>query len=355
MQRAVSAFRKKSRFVATLARYMIAAGNGFFTEQKIMTSLRPALAFLSLIAIGSVPVCGQDYPNKPVRVATAAPGGGNDFAARMIAQGLTARLGQQVIVENRGGSVAVPAQMVAQGPADGYNLLFYGNPLWLLPLLRASVPYDVVKDFAPVALAARSPNTLVVHPSLPVSSLQAFIAFAKARPGQLNYATGQSGTTTHLAMELFKAMAGVNIVQIPYKGNAPALNDLIAGQTQVMLATAATVAPHISSGRLRALAVTSAQPSPLAPGLPTVAASGLPGYESESLYGMFAPSRTPAAIVKRLSQEITVVLGSADVKEKFLRSGVEVVVSTPEQLAAAVKADAARMGKVIKDAGIREE
>jgi tripartite-type tricarboxylate transporter receptor subunit TctC len=308
-----------------------------------------------IIVSGSAAICAQDYPVKAIRVVTAAPGGGNDFAARVVAQALTARLGQPVVIENRGGTVAVPAQMIAQAQPDGHNLLFYGNPFWLLPLLRTSVPYDPLRDFAPIALTARSPNTVVVHPSLPVRTIRELIAVAKARPGDLNYATGQSGTTTHLAMELFKSMAGVNIVQVSYKGNAPALNDLIAGQVQVMFATAATVAPHVRSGRLRALAVTSAEPSPLAPGLPTVAASGLPGYESVSIYGWFAPVKTPAAIVRRLNQEIGQVLARADVKEKFLNSGVEAVASSPEELGATVKTDMARMAKVIKDAGIRED
>jgi len=188
-----------------------------------------------------------------------------------------------------------------------------------------------------------------------VKSVDDLIALARARPGELNYGSGGSGSSTHLAAELFKSMARVNIVRVPFKGNSPALNAMFAGEIQLMIVTAGTVAPHLKSGRLRALAVTSAQPSPLAPGLPTMAASGLPGYESIQIYGVFAPRKTDGAIVKRLNEEIVRVLGRTDVKEKFLASGVEPVGSTPQLLAATIKSEIARMGKVIKDAAIRAE
>ncbi len=299
---------------------------------------------------------GQGYPVKPVRIVTAEPGGGNDFAVRVLAQGLTRSLGQQVIVDNRGGAGgAIAAEVAAKAPPDGYTLLLYAGNIWTIPLLRKNVPYDFVADFAPVTWVARSPSTVVVHPSLPVKSAKELIALARARPGQLNYASGGTGSSTHLSVELFKAMAGVNIVRVPYKGNGPALNDLIAGQVQVMFATAATVAPHLTSGRLRALAVTSAEPSVLAPGLPTVASSGLPGYDSISIYGLFAPSRTPAAIIRLLNQESAQYLRTAEVRERFLKAGVETVGSSPEEFAAVIKSDMTKMAKVIKDAGIREE
>jgi tripartite-type tricarboxylate transporter receptor subunit TctC len=299
---------------------------------------------------------GQNYPVKPIRIVTAEPGGGNDFAARVLAQGLTRSLGQPVIVENRGGAGgAIAAETAEKAPPDGYTLLLYAGNIWTIPLLRSNVQYDAIRDFSPITWVARSPNTVVVHPSLPVRSVKELIALAKARPGQLNYASGGSGSATHLSVELFKAMAGVNIVRVPYKGNAPALNDLIAGQVQLMFVTAATGAPHFASGRLRALAVTSAEPSILAPGLPTVASSGLPGYESISIYGFFAPSKTPASIIRLLNQESAQYLKTADVRERFFKVGVETVGSTPEEFAAAIKSDMAKMAKVIKDAGIREE
>jgi len=312
---------------------------------------------LALGAIaGAVAAAGQDYPRKPIRLVTAEPGGGNDFAARLIVQGLGGSLGQPMIVDNRGGAGGIiAADIVAKAQPDGYTLLLYANNIWIIPLLRSNTPFDVIRDFAPITWAAKSPNTVVVHPALPVKSVEDLIAHARARPGELNYGSGGTGSSTHLAVELLKSMAGVNIVRVPFRGNAPALNALFAGEVHMMIATAGTVAPHLKSGRLRALAVTSAQPSPLAPGLPTVAASGLPGYESIQIYGVFAPSRTAAAIVKRLHDEIVRVLGRADVKEKFLAAGVEPVGSTPQQLAATIKSEIVRMSKVIKDAGIREE
>ena len=312
------------------------------------------ISLLFCAALLAAPAHG--YPTRPIRLVTAEAGGGNDFAARVIVQGLGGSLGQQMVVDNRGGAGGqIAVEIVAKSQPDGYTLLLYANNIWLIPLLRSNVPYDAVRDFAPITWVARSPSTVVVHPSLPVNSVQELIAYAKARPGELNYGSGGTGSTTHLSVELFKAMTGVNIVRIPFKGNGPALNALVGGQLQVMFATAGSVAPHIKSGRLKALAVTSAQPSSLTPGLPTVAAAGLPGYESISIYGLYAPAKTPAAIVKRLNGAIVQVLGRADARERFLTSGVEVVGSSPEQLAAVMKAEIARMDKVIKDAGIRED
>jgi len=313
------------------------------------------LLSLGVIA-GAVAATGQDYPRRPIRLVTAEPGGGNDFAARLIVQGLGSSLGQPMIVDNRGGAGGIiAADIVAKAQPDGYTLLLYANNIWIIPLLTSNAPFDVVRDFAPITWAAKSPNIMVVHPALSVKSVEDLIAHARARPGELNYGSGGTGSSTHLAVELLKSMAGINIVRVPFKGNAPALNALFAGEVHMMIATAGTVTPHLKSGRLRALAVTSAQPSPLAPGLPTMAASGLPGYESIQIYGVFAPSRTAAAIVTRLNQEIVRVLGRAEVKEKFLAGGVEPVGSTPQQLAATIRSEIARMSKVIKDAGIREE
>ena len=297
----------------------------------------------------------QTYPVKPLRVITAEPGGGNDFAARVIGQAIAPKLGQPWIVDNRGGAGgAIAAEAAAKAPPDGYTLLVYAGNVWTIPLLRKNVRYEV-KDFAPVTWAARSPSTLVVHPSLPVRTVRDLIALAKARPGQLSYGSGGAGASTHLAAELFKSMAKVDILWVPYKGNGPAMNDLIAGQVQIMFGTAGTVTPHVSSGRVRAIAVTSAEPSVLAPGLPTIAASGLPGYESISIYGVFVPAGTPEAIVRQLNLAIVSVLNTPEVRERFLNVGMEVVGSTPEQFAVAMKADEARLRKVISEAGIRAD
>ncbi len=298
----------------------------------------------------------QSYPSKPIRLVTAEAGGGNDFTARLIVQGLAGSLGQQVVIDNRGGAGgAIAADLVAKARPDGYTLLLYANNIWIIPLLRSNVPYDPVRDFSPITWAAKSPNVVVVHSSVPVKSIHELVAYAKARPGELNYGSGGTGASTHLAVELFKSMTGVDIVRVSFRGNAPALNALIGGQIQVMFATTGSVAPHLHAGRLRALAVTSAQPSALAPGLPTVASAGLPGYESIQIYGVFAPTGTPAAIVKRLNQEIVRVLGRTDVKERFLASGVETVGSSPGELAATMKSEIVRVGRVIKEAGIRAD
>jgi tripartite-type tricarboxylate transporter receptor subunit TctC len=295
----------------------------------------------------------QSYPVKPIRVVTAEPGGGNDLAARTIGQAVAPRLGQPWVVDNRGGAGGLIAfETVARAPADGYTLLVYAGNVWTIPLLRKNVRYEL-KDFAPITWAARSPSTIVVHPSVPVHSVQDLIALAKARPGQLSYGAGGVGASTHLAAELFKSMAKVDILFVPYKGNGPAMNDLISGQVQMMFGTAGTVTAHIKSGRVRAIAVTSAEPSILAPGLPTVAASGLPGYESISIYGVYAPAGTPQAIIRQLNLAIVAVLNTPELRERFLNVGMETVGSTPEQLAAAMRTDEARLRKVINEAGIR--
>ena len=297
----------------------------------------------------------QEFPVKPIRVITAEVGGSSDFVARIIAQGLPGILGQQVIVENRaGGGGIIAAQLVIKAPRDGYTLLLYSDGTWTLPLIQ-NVPYDPISDFAPITVADRFPNILAVHPSLPVKSVKDLIALAKARPGQLAYASGGTGSSSHLGGEMLKAMAGVNIVRVPYKGTAPAMIDLISGQEQLMIATLGGLAPHLKAGRVRALAVTSAQPTALAPGLPTVAAAGLPGYESEAKHAVFAPAGTPRAIVIRLNEEIVRLLNKSETKEKLFNAGGEVIGNSPEQFTAMMKSDMTRLGKLFKEAGIRAD
>ena len=303
------------------------------------------------VALGAGYAGAQDYPNRPIRIITAAVGGGIDFTARLVAHGLTASLGQQVIVDNRGGTNVAP-QTVAKAVPDGYTILIHNNTVWIAPLLD-KVPYDHEQELAPISLTSRSPNILAVHPSLPVNSVKELIALAKAKPGEINYGSGPVGASNHLAAELFKALAGVNLVRIGYKGGGPALNDLVSGHVPVMFATTGSVTAHVRSGRLKGLAVTSAQPSALAPGLPTVAASGVPGYVSEAIYGMFAPAKTPAAIISRLHQDTVRFLGLPETKERFFNSGVETVGSSPQEFAAIIKSEAVRLDKVIRSAGIR--
>lgn len=305
-----------------------------------------------LMALGAGPVSAQGYPNKPLRIVTSGVGGAGDFAARLIGQALSPNLGQPVIVDNRA-SGFIPADVVVRAQPDGYTLLLYGSVVWLAPFLWDTVRYDPVKDLSPITLAVTSPNVLVVHPSLPVKSVQDLVTLAKARPGDLNYGIASPGSSGGLAVELFKSMAGLDMVRINYKGAGAALNDLIAGRVQLSFSTATSVAAHLKSGRLRALAVTSARPFVLFPGLPTVAAAGLPGFESASTTGIFAPAGTPAAIINRLNQEIAKVLHSAPVRDRFLSAGSEVVASSPEGLAALITADMARLGKVIRDTRTR--
>jgi tripartite-type tricarboxylate transporter receptor subunit TctC len=311
------------------------------------------LAVAGLLTLIPGAVAAQPYPAKAIRIVTAPAGAGNDFVARVIAQGITGSLGQQLVVDNRPASIV--GELVAKAPPDGYTLLALGSVLWLTPLLQDHVGYDPIRDFAPVSLTARSVNLLVVHPSVPATSVKELIALARARPGQLNYATGGTGSSNHLAAELFNAMARVKIVRISYKGSGPAVNDMISGQVHVMFPTTAAALPHVKTGRLRALAVTSLQPSPLAPGLPTVADSGLPGYESIVIYGLFAPAKTPAPVIDRLHAELVKFRQSGGAADKLLPAGVEVVGSAPAELAAAMKAEMTRIGKLIKDANLRAQ
>ncbi len=268
-----------------------------------------------LPALGPDCTYGQAYPHKPIRILASEPGGSLDFTARLVAQGLTANLGQQVIVENRPSGV-ITGEIVSKAQPDGYTLLSHGSPLWLLPFLQDNVPYDPLRDLSPIALIVTSPNILVVHPSLPVKSVRELIALAKARPGALNYGTTTLGGPSHLSGELFKSMARVKIVAVPYKGAAQSVQDLISGRVELAFPSAAAATAHIKSGRLRALAVTSAQPSALFPGLPSISASGLPGYESVGKFGMFAPAGTPANIVKRLNQDVVQVINRAEVNAR---------------------------------------
>jgi len=317
-----------------------------------MTARSPV--FLWMLASGTLiagTACGQDFPTRPLRIVTSAPGGSSDFTSRLIAQGLTESLGQQAVVDNRGN---FGGDQLAKAQADGHTLLVDGASLWIGPLIQKT-PYDPVRDFAPVTIAVRAPNVIVVHPALPVKSVKDLIALARARPGELNYGSGGIGGASHLPAELFKSMAGVNIVNVNYKGTGAAVNALLAGEIQMMFANAAISTPHIKSGRLRGIAAASLEPSPLLPDLPTVAASGLPGFESIILQGILTAGKTPAARIARLNQEIVRVLNRPDIKERFMNGGVEPVGSTPEQLTAKMKYDMAQLGKMIKDLGLRAE
>ena len=301
------------------------------------------------IAAAAGVVSAQEFPSKPIGIITSAVGGNSDFDARQIAQEIAGPLGQPVIVDNR--TAISSAESVAKAPPDGYSLLLAGGTLWITPLLQKT-PYDVA-EFSSITLIESQVNIVVVHPSLPVKSVKELIALAKSRPGELNYGSGSTGGSTHLGVELFKSMAGVNMVRVAYKGSGPVIPALIGGEVQLTFMDVGTVLPNMKSGKLRALAVTSAERSALVPGLPTVAASGLPGFEAIGLSGIFAPLKTPAAIINRLNQEIVRALNRADVKERFLNFGEEIVASSPEHLAATVKSGIAKWGKLIRVAGVK--
>ena len=292
----------------------------------------------------------QTWPTTHVRIITAGAGGGSDFASRLIAAPLGMALGQQVIVENRG---LLAADVAAKAAPDGYTLLLVGQTLWMLPFMRDNVASNVT-DFTPVTTATETCNILVVHPAVPVKSVKALIDLARSRPGDINYAISGNGSSVHIAGELFRTMARINVARIPYKGASQALTELIAGQTQYMFGVPGSLMPHIKAGRLRALAITGAKATPLMPGLPPVAQT-LPGYEVASRLAIFAPAGTPAAIVQRLNREIVRVLNRPEVKDKFHESQIEVVGDTPEQLAAMIKSEIATTAKVIKEAGIRAD
>lgn len=291
-----------------------------------------------------------EYPVKPLRIVTSEAGGGNDVPARIVAQGLTLALGQQVVIENRPSGV-VPAEIVAKAAPNGYTLLFYNNALWTAPLIQTT-PYDMLRDFTPVSAVARAVNVLVVNSALPAKSVAELIALAKTKPGGLNYGSSGTGASNHLAAEMFRTMAQIDIVRVNYKGAGPALTALIAGELQLMFPSAGAATPHVRAGRVKALAVTSAAPSALFPGLPAIAAT-LPGYESLAIYGVFAPAGTPPAIIVRLNTVIAQFLARADIQERFAAAGMDAAASTPGQLSASVQAEVARIGKVIRAAGIR--
>jgi len=298
----------------------------------------------------------QGYPAKPIRIVVPfPPGGATDILARAVAQKLTDAWGQAVVVDNRPGAGGnIGSEIVAKAAPDGYTLeMGTVGTHAINASLYAKMPYDHVKDFAPVILVAGVPNVLVVNPSLPVSSVQELIAYAKANPGKLNFASSGNGTSIHLAGELFKVMAGVQMTHIPYKGSAPALQDLIGGQVQLMFDNLPPSLPHIKAGKLRALAVTSATRSSALPDTPTIAESGLPGFEASSWFGVLAPAGTPPAIIARLNAEIGAWLASAEAKEKMLALGANIGGGSPEDFARHIAAETAKWQKVVKASGAK--
>ena len=323
---------------------------------------RSAIATIALVSACSTHAyaaeAGTPYPTRPVRLILGfPPGGASDAVARVLAQPLQGRLGQQVVIDNRpgaGGNIA--GEIAARSPPDGHTW-FLGNNSILATnqALYSRMPFDSTRDFATVVLVGTQPSVLVVHPSLPVKSVRELIALAKARPGQLNYASTGTGTAGHLVGELFKGLAGVNFVHIPYKGGGPAVIDLVSGQVQFMFATAASVMQHVRSGRLRALAVTSGQRSPSLPDLPTIAETGVPGFEAITWHGIVVPAATPAPIVGRINAEFNAVLGMAETRERLGAQGVEPRGGTPAEFASFLRSEIPKWTKVVRDSGAKAD
>jgi tripartite-type tricarboxylate transporter receptor subunit TctC len=306
-----------------------------------------------MVILGASAVFSQNYPNKPIHVFVSEPGSAFDFYGRIIAKELAGPLGQPLIVENKPSNLT-PELLLKSAP-DGYTIAMGSGTFWLTPLTQ-KMPYDAVRDFAPITLMYTYPHILVANAALPVKSVKELVDLAKAKPGMFNIgATASPGGQSFLSTELFKAIAGINLVRVPYKGNAEALVALLAGEVHLMFNDLTSVTPHVKAGKLRALAVTTLEPFPPAPGLPTLAASGVPGYESILIAGMLAPAETPVAIINRLNQEIVRVLKRPDIAEKFTNNGVEVLGSTSVEFAAKIKSEIAKWAKVLKDAGVKME
>jgi tripartite-type tricarboxylate transporter receptor subunit TctC len=306
----------------------------------------------------SVSVSAQTYPTKPIRlIVPNAPGGGTDTVARLISDKLTPALGQQIVVDNRGGAGGrIAAEMVARAPKDGYMLLL-GSAATLItgPALDADRKYDPVKDFAPISLAGTTAYMLVTHPSIPAKTVRDLIALAKASPGRIAYSTTGQGSPAHLGAELFQAMAQIKLIHVPYKGGAPAMLSLLQGETFVMVANFLTALPPVRAHRVRALGVTSLKRTLLAPDIPTIDESGLRGFELQQFYSLVAPAGTPADIVQRLNQELVQRLPTDDVKQRLANEGVEVAVSTPAELGKLNAEQYAKWTKVIRQAGIKTD
>lgn len=323
-----------------------------------MNTLNAArLACATLAALAASTAFAQGYPSKPVRVIVpSSAGGGTDIVARIIMPELSKRLGQQVVIENRpGAGTMIGIEAASRSPADGYTLLMGLSTLAINSALKKNVPYDPVRDFAPITVAVTSASILVVHPSLPVKTLKELIAFARARPGQLNYASAGTGTYPHMTYELFLSMAKLKMVHVPYKGTAPAMVDMVAGQVATMAATVLTGLPHIRSGRLRPLGITSSKRSPIVPDVPTVAEGGLPGYESVQWYAVLAPAKTPRNIISKLHADLVQVLNSPAIKKRFAADAAETVGNSPEEFARHLRSELQKWEKVARDAGIEKQ
>jgi tripartite-type tricarboxylate transporter receptor subunit TctC len=323
-----------------------------------MNSLQRLIVVCAASLFGTTALAQQDYPNRPIRmIVPYPPGGPTDIMGRLTSEVLTRRLGQQVVVDNRGGAATViGAEMAARSPADGYTVLVSSETTFAVtPALKDKLPYDPQRDFAPISQLTTQPYVLAVNPSLPVSSVSQLIAYAKANPGKLTYGSAGAGSANHLAGEMFKHAAGIDAVHVPYKGNGPAIADLVGGQITYMLGSISSLYPQATTKKLRLIAVASAKRSASAPEIPTFAESGMPGYQVSGWNCMVAPRGTPANIIKRLHSEIVAGFAQPDVLERLRKQSIEPVAGTPEQLAAFISAELARYRKLIKAVGLTVE
>jgi tripartite-type tricarboxylate transporter receptor subunit TctC len=329
------------------------------SPSRITSSLRRCLgicvAILAVAASGTV--LAQKYPERPVRAVVPFPaGGGTDILARLFLQKMADRVGANFVIDNRSGAGgAIGTEIVAKAPPDGYTILVCSSSHTINPSVYKKLGYDPLRDFAPVTILASGPGLLVVHPSVPAQSVKELIALAKAKPGQLNYASAGNGTPPHLAAELFKSMAGVDLVHVPYKGNVPAFADLVSGAVSLSFPTITSGLPQVRAGRLRALGVTSKARSTVVPDVPTIAESGLPGYESSTWYGMLAPAGAPKAIVTKLHQQMLEVLKLPDIREKLAAQGLEPGGNSPGEFGSIIAAELVKWRKVVAAAGMKAE
>jgi len=312
-------------------------------------------AFAVCLAAVSGYSSAQDFPSKPLRlVVGSTPGGGTDISARLIAPKMSEQLGQQVVVENRpGATTTIGVNYVVRSAPDGYTMLMGVSSLAINPHILQNVPYDALKDLAPVTQVLVAPNIMVAHPSLPVRTVKDLVAFARPRPGQLNFAAGGAGSSQHLAIELFLYMTGTKIVHVPYKGQGMALIDVVAGQVSLMMANVISALPHVRSARLRALGVTGSKRTTVAPDIPTIAEAGVPGYEVLQWYGVLAPAATPREIIGRLHGVIAHAVQDPKIRERIVADAGEPVGNTPDEFSAILRADYKKWGDVIRKAGIR--
>ena len=320
---------------------------------RVKRRFAPTAAVIAALLV-SIAAHAQDFPVKPVRIVVpSSPGGGTDILARQLSAKLTERWGQQVLIDNRpGAGQMIGISLVAKAPPDGYTLVMTATPLAINSVLYKKVPYDPIRDFAPITQVAAMPNLLVSHPTLPVRNLKQMIALAKSRPGDLAYASSGVGTGPHLSMELFNHMAGIKLQHVPYKGTGPALVDTISGHVHLLMSTLLPPLPHLKTGRLRALAVTSSKRVAGLPDVPTAMEAGLPGYEVVGWYAIVAPAGTPKAVVTKLHRDISATLLAPDARAALAAAGAEAVGSRPEELAAFLKSEIEKWGKVVKAAQI---